>query len=313
MQVKPMVFVGVLAAASAAGLAVALLLPSAASPQPAHLAPSARARVTQTSARRQAPAASARARLGIISYNLPLFEQQTGIHPSLSAVYIDWGTPFPADKVLSFHRLGVTTLIVLEPRDVGPRSIAAGKEDAYLAGFAAAERKLGMPILLSFAPEANGIWYSWGKGHISPVLYKEMYRHVHYILLKDGAKHITWLWQVDRSSATTERLSSLWPGRSYVNDIGFDGQLQSPSATYASVFGPTFAQVRAFTRTPVMLSEVGVAKGPSRARQITALFSAARKANLSALNFFDVGTWNFDQDRAALRAIRTAIRTAAKP
>ncbi len=302
---KPVTIVAAVVAASATGLAIALLLPPATSPQPA---PADRSHVTQTTAHRQAPAASARTRLGVISYNLPLFEESTEIHPSLTAVYIDWGTPFPAAKVLSFHKLGVATLIVLEPRDISPGKIAAGKKRAYLAHFAAAEKKLGLPIYLSFAPEANGIWYTWGKGHISAALYKAMYRRVHSVLLKDGAKHITWLWQVDRSSTATEPLSLLWPGRAYVNAVGLDGQLASATSTFAKVFGPTFAQVRAFTKVPVMLSEVGVGKGPSRGRQITALFAAGRKSHLSAVNLFDVGTWNFDKDKAALKAIQAASK-----
>lgn len=268
--------------------------------------------VTRAVTRPKAPvspfAATNRVRLGIISYNLPLFEQKTGIRPVLTAKYTNWGTPFPTAEVLADHRLGATTLIVLEPRPIGPRRLTAGRGDGYLARWAAAERKLGLPILLSFAPEANGIWYPWGKGHISSALYVKMYHHVHNVLLRDGVRHVTWLWQVDRISAKTERLSLLWPGRAYVNVVGLDGQLASGTSTFDEVFGPTLAQVRAFTRAPVMLSEVGVGKGPARARQITSLFGIARREHLTALNFFDVKTWNFDNDPAALRALRAAAR-----
>src|SRR5258708_18987834 len=94
-------------------------------------------------------AAASRVRLGIISDNLLLFEQQTKIRPVLSATYMDWGVPFPAAKVSANHALGATTLIVLEPRNLSPQRIAAGRDNAYLASFATAERKLGLPIILS--------------------------------------------------------------------------------------------------------------------------------------------------------------------
>lgn len=292
---------------TAAGLSTAMVL-RADRPSPA----TANAHVIQTTERpkthltRQATAS--RVRLGVISYDLPLFVRRTGIHPALTATYMGWGLPFPAAQVRANHRLGATTLIVLEPESVNPTSIADGRDDAYLASWATAERKLGLPVVLAFAPEANGYWYPWGEGHISAALYKRMYRKVHNALLQDGVRQITWLWQVDRISRKTERLSLLWPGRAYVDEIGLDGQLTKRTSTFYTCFGATFSQIRRITRAPVMLSELSVAKGPARPRQISMLFSVARKEHITALNFFDVKTWSFDHDRAALRALRTAMR-----
>lgn len=254
----------------------------------------------------QATATTNHVRIGIISYNLPLFVRRTKIHPALTATYVNWGVPFPAARVRANHALGATTLIVLEPRGIGPRRVIAGKGDGYLKRFAEAERRLGLPIILSFAPEANGIWYSWGKGHIRAALYTKMYRYVRYILLRDGLRHTTWLWQVDRTSRATEPLKLLWPGRSYVNEIGLDGQLAGARSSFYSVFGSTLAQVRGFTNVPVMLSEVGVQRGRSRAAKVTGLISAARRVHVTALNFFDVGAWNFDADPSTLAVIRKA-------
>ena len=248
-----------------------------------------------------------KAKLGIISYNLPVFEQQTKIIPAITAKYYDWGTPFPTADVVSNHSEGVETLIVLEPQKQSAQSIISGKHDAYLAQFAAADKKLGLPITLSFAPEANGDWYPWGFGQIKPAAYKKMYQHVHNVLIRDGAKKVTWLWQVDRIWHTTEPLNLLWPGKSYVNEIGFDGQLTKLSATLYSLFGPTIKQVRSFTKTtPLMLSEVAIEKSPSRPKRVTALFAAANKEKLRAVVFFDVGIWDFDTDKATLAAIRKA-------
>jgi len=257
------------------------------------------------------PSAASRLRVGVISYNLPLFDMHTKIHPTLTATYINWGVPFPAAKVAANHVVGATTLIVLEPRTVSPRQIIAGKANAYLSQFAGAERKLNVPVILSFAPEANGIWYTWGKGHTSPALYRKMYRYVHFVMLRDGARHITWLWQVDRTSRATEPLKVLWPGRNYVNAIGFDGQLTGASSSFYTVFGPTLAEVRRFTTVPVMLSEVGVQPGRSRPGKVAGLVTAAHKVHLTALNFFDVGTWNFDNDPATLAAVRKAAQQNA--
>lgn len=245
-------------------------------------------------------------RLGITAYDLPGFERRTSIIPAITAKYYDWGTPFPSSEVLADHGAGTTTLVVLEPRDRNLKRLAAGKYDAYLKEWANADRELGLPIILSFAPEANGDWYPWGKGHIAPALYRKIFQHVHNVLVKDGARHVTWLWQVDRSSSHTEPLSLIWPGRAFVNAIGLDGQLNSGRATFTTVFGSTLKEVRAFTKVPVMLSEVGIVPSPSRPKQVTALFGAAHKAPLSALVFFDVSRWTFDTDKATISSIRSA-------
>jgi beta-mannanase len=252
------------------------------------------------------PSATKNVSLGIISYNLPIFEQKTKIFPSITAKYFGWGTPFPTADVLANHASGTEMLIVLEPTKQNLGKLASGKFDSYLKKWATAEKALGLPIILSFAPEANGNWYPWGKGHISAALYKRIFQHVHNVLLKDGAKHITWMWQVDRSSRNTEALSAIWPGRSFVNVIGLDGQLGSNTATFNSVFGATFSQIRKFTTVPVILSEVGVKASTNRPKQIKDLFATAHKVPLAALVFFDVGIWNFDTDTATLKAIRAA-------
>ena len=114
------------------------------------------------------------------------------------------------------------------------------------------------------------------------------------------------MWQVDRSSKATEPLSAIFPGSSYVNAIGFDGQLGSKTATFNSVFGSTYAEVRKFTKAPVWLAEVGIKRSASRPSQVKALFASARKAPLAAVVFFDVGSWNFDTDAATLKAIKAA-------
>ncbi|HET7017903.1 MAG TPA: glycosyl hydrolase [Streptosporangiaceae bacterium] len=292
--------------AAAASFAAVVLIRSVGSSAPQAKAP-VLPRATSVALQLNPPnAARKNVSLGIISYNLPIFEQKTKIFPAITAKYFSWGDPFPTAQILANHASGTETLIVLEPQKQNLRKLASGKFDPYLKKWAAAEKALGLPIILSFAPEANGDWYPWGKGHVSAALYKKLFRHVHNVVLKAGAKHITWLWQVDRSSKNTEALSAIWPGRSYVNVIGLDGQLGSRTATFNSVFGATYSQIRKFTRVPVMLSEVGIKTSANRPKQLTALFASAHKAPLAALVFFDVGVWNFDADKATLKALRAA-------
>ncbi len=249
--------------------------------------------------------------LGVVSYNLPQFERQTGIYPSMTVKYIQWGSPFPAKTILQDRGLGVDTLIVLEPRPASPQDIAEGKDDSFLAGWAAADRRLNLPITLSFAPEANGSWYPWGTGHITAATYRGMWRHVHDVLLRDGARKITWMWQINVIWPRSEPISWLWPGSSYVDEVGIDGHLGYARDLFRSAFSRTVAMSRAVARKPVLISEVSVAREANRPRQITGLFAGACADRLAGLVWFDVkhpGRANFqlEGDPAALAAFRAA-------
>jgi hypothetical protein len=249
--------------------------------------------------------------VGVVSYNLPQFEKAAGIYPSITVKYIQWGSPFPAAEVRDNHGLGITMILVLEPSNTSLVGVADGADDAYLRSWGRADRELGLPVILSFAPEANGSWYQWGAGHITPKLYQEMWRRVHGELTVAGARQITWLWQVSAAWATSEPLSLLWPGNRYVTEAGIDGQLGNSAATFSSVFSQTVTQIRDITRKPIMLSEVAVNKSPARSAQITSLFSGARGDDLSALVLFDVHPrWQFDDDPAALEAFRKGAEAA---
>ncbi len=171
-----------------------------------------------------------------------------------------------------------------------------------------ADSELELPVTLSFAPEANGSWYRWGASRISPALYRNMWHRVHDVILRAGARRITWLWQVNSVWPGSETLRYLWPGSADIDEVGIDGQLSSPQSTFASVFDQTVTQLRDITRDPVMISEVAVGNDPARPAQITDLFMGARQAHLAALVFFDAhSAWQFDHDPEALRAFRAGV------
>lgn len=254
------------------------------------------------------PAASCKGqKVGVASNNLAMFEAATQIYPSVSAKYFRWGSPFPVVLAQESHVLGAKLQIVLEPRNVSLQKIADGGYDSYLARWAAADRISGLPVILSFAPEANGKWYSWGKGHVSPAVYRAAWRHVHHVLYRDGARKITWMWQVNVSFPAAEPLRELWPGASYVNEVGIDGHLRSGN-TFDSVFLPTIRQLRAITSKPVVIAELADNRGKYRVRQVNELFSALCTQRLARFVWFDVDVkgdhLELEGDAAAIAAFR---------
>lgn len=252
--------------------------------------------------------------LGVVTTDLPAFDHTTRTRPDLAVRYYDWGNSFPAATIADDARHGAELLIVLEPHHVSLRGVADGTEDGFLAQWAAADRQLGLPVMLSFAPEANGDWYEWGAGHITPALYKAMWRHVHDTLLRDGARHVTWLWQVSVPFRGSEPIQSLWPGPKYANMAGIDGQLTTPGDTFSSMFGVTIGQAQAITGEPVMISEVAVNRGRARPQQITGLFNGVKHDGLAGLVWFDLNhggitDYRLAKDPAALTAYRKAAKS----
>lgn len=243
--------------------------------------------------------------VGIVTNSLKNFQKATAAYPTLSVHYLSWGTPFPSATILGDRRLGATTLLVLEPQRVSLSGIAAGQEDAYLKSFASAERNLGLPILISYAPEANGSWYQWGAHHISPALYIEMWRRVHDVIQENGGTKITWLWQMNVPWPHSEPMKLLWPGSRYVDEVGVDGQMTSPGETFSSAFGPSLTEIRSITNDPILISEVSVKVGPEMPRQMDSLFNGVCHEHLEGVILFDVHKeWQFDNNAPAVAAFK---------
>lgn len=267
-----------------------------------------------SSSSQSAPTTTTGARLkqvGVVTNSLKDFQKATSAYPTMTVHYLWWGSPFPSATVFGDRRLGATTLLVLEPERVSLSSIAAGREDAYLKKFAKAERNLGLPILLSFGPEANGSWYPWGAHHVTPHLYIAMWRQVHDVIQADGGTKITWLWQMNTPWPQSEPMSLLWPGGKYVNEVGIDGQMTKTGATFSSVFDTSLTQMRSITSEPILISEVSVKVGTNTPKEIESLFDGACREHLNGVIIFDVhAEWQFDHDKQAVAAFRRAATTA---
>jgi hypothetical protein len=78
------------------------------------------------------------------------------------------------------------------------------------------------------------------------------------------------------------------------------------------VFGETIAQVRAFTRKPVLLSEAGVGPRAGQPAKIQNLFAGMRQYQTLGLVWFDIAQhqgiyhqdWRIEDSRAATATFR---------
>ncbi len=162
------------------------------------------------------------------------FQQATGVQPDIVEHYARTGTAFSAS-----FAAGAIPLIQLMPYDVSLASIANGDEDDWLRSYARAVAGYQRPVILGFAPEMNGSWYTWGDTHVSPAGYIAAWRHVVTVFRGQGALNVTWLWTVNvaiiaSGSSPSNGVGAAtpwWPGAAWVDWAGVDGYFYRSSET----------------------------------------------------------------------------------
>ena len=251
------------------------------------------------------------------------FARAAGRHPNLVGYYSGWNVPFARSFADTAHRHGAVTILQMDPTYASISAIARGGYDDYLRAFAAGVRDFGHPVVIGFGHEMNADWYSWGYGHVPAPTFVAAWRHIVSLFRSQDAHNVTWLWTINQNLSTTGPIASWWPGAQYVTWVGIDGYYYRPSSTFATVFGETIAQVRAFTRKPVLLSEAGVGPLAGQSVKIQNLFAGMRQYQTLGLVWFDIAQhqgiyhqdWRIEDSRSATAAFRrgASLLTLARP
>jgi len=243
------------------------------------------------------------------------FSHTVGRKPNIVLDYSGWLEPFDSDFAREALTYGSTPLIQIDPTNVDLTSIADGAFDGYLIAYAHAVRAFGHPVILGFAHEMNGPWYSWGKGHTPPSIWIDAWRHVVRTFRSAGATNVIWMWTVNRVVGDIGPVGTWWPGAAYVDLIGIDGYYYSAVSTFGRIYGETIAEVRRLTRKPILLSEIGVGSHTGQAAEILGLFNGIEHYGLLGLVWFDVNQpggdyhqdWRLEGNRFATAAFRTGL------
>lgn len=244
------------------------------------------------------------------------FASQIGRGPNIVLYYSTISTPFQAALAEGALKNGAVPLVQLNPDRVSLQEVAAGREDDYLRSFAEEVRSFGQHVIIGFASEPDGTWYRWGYTHTSPSTWIAAWRHVVTVFRHAGANNVTWLWTVNAELGNpTGPLRDWWPGSQYVTWVGIDGYYFQSNATFASVFGSTLRDIRAFTNVPILISEtaIGPVAGPSK---IAGLVAGIRANHLLGFVWFDQAQhdgiyhqdWRLEDNPAALAAFRSALK-----
>jgi hypothetical protein len=211
------------------------------------------------------------------------------VTPNVVTYYSGWLEPFKTSFAKAAAEHGAAPLVQIDPTNISLAAIAVGQYDSYLTTFAEAVRAYRHPVILSFGHEMNGGWYSWGYRQTSPAVFVAAWRHIVTLFRARGARNVTWLWAINiiHGQHKVPSPGPWWPGGSYVTWVGIDGYYYNSSTTFATLFGPTIAAVRAFTREPILIAETAVAPAAGQPAKIADLFAGVRLYGLLGFVWFD--------------------------
>jgi Glycosyl hydrolase family 26 len=251
--------------------------------------------------------------LGVAGETVPAFEKTTGAKVSLSMHYVSMANPVSPGLGgwLKHEAAGAETVIEIEPFHRTLAQIAAGDTDSWLRALQHQLKLTGKQVVVSFAPEPNGNWNSWGD---QPVLFKRAWRHVRSVM---GTKGVTWLWQM---SSSPHHMFAFWPGASQVDWVGLDGYFETPGTTFYSLFGRSVADLHGFTTKKILLAETAAGPGTGHmGKDIRLLFAGIQNEHLLGVVWFDIAQhathrqdWRLEDkgNSAALKVFRQAIASS---
>jgi hypothetical protein len=246
------------------------------------------------------------------------------VYVSFASAHFDAGL---ADQIWRRGAVPMVTWLPVRDGSHGPdqpeftlRQLRAGAHDGYIRTWAAGAAAWGHPLLLRFAPEMNEPGNAWSanvNGN-SARDFRLAWRRVHDLFAQVGASNVAWVWSPNVLTPGSPPLASLYPGDRYVDWIGIDGynwgtsQRRSHWQSFAQVFGPTLQAVRALTKKPLMLTEIGSSEsGGSKAAWIRDFFVQLRRnPDILAFVWFDFDKetdWRVDSSATSRAAFTIGV------
>ena len=205
------------------------------------------------------------------------FAKQAGRAPAMVSSYKRWRSPpFVSAELGAVWRRGAVPLVSWEPWTLAGqgfplKAIADGHYDGYVRRAAKSAAAWGRPILLRFAHEMNGTWYSWGRGSAghTPGIYKAAWRHLVGIFRAAGADNVQWVWTPNVDGGGKYPFRSYFPGNRWVNWVGLDGfnwARRGEWESFTDLFASSYDTLGQITSRPVMIAETGSSQTEATSR-----------------------------------------------
>ena len=240
------------------------------------------------------------------------FATQVGAVPAVWSLWSTWGASdrlFPDTGFLDhLHAGGTVPMVIWQPQDpLHPdspkyryRAITAGHFDAYIRTWARAAKDWGHPLLLRFAHEMDGYWFSWGIGWFNntPATFIAAWRHIWNIFRGPGgvgATNVKFVWSPNAAAP------KLYPGAKYVDDIGlslFNWGSPRPWRTMADLYAAKMKGFRKMnTGKPFIVAETGSSTlGGNKVKWIAKGYPAVYAAypEIKAIMYFNINATLID-------------------
>lgn len=303
-----------------------------------------------TKTRLSAPAMSTGVALGAYASGFPgsgtqlaQFEAQAGNRVAVSSSFRGWGDLFPDSAQLPDSDSGHTLLVAW---DLGASAatrfttFTARKHDAYLAQEAAVAKAYGKALYIRPWAEMNGDWSAFqptpsgdrpAGGTAAEFI--AAWRYLITFFRSHGATNVRWVFNPTTDTyAGTTPITTIWPGKSYVDVLGLDGYNWGTGGvfiwrSFRSIYATQYARIAALDPSlPVWICETGskeptaddgapVDPAHSKADWYRGMISWLTGTRVRAVVLFDAHKerdWRVASDPAAVQVVRGFAATAQK-
>jgi hypothetical protein len=245
-------------------------------------------------------------RAGDAASAVTTFEQLVDKPLAFTIIGDNWvdGIVFPRRALQEITNHGKIPVVHVKPwsvkqRESGPdrlydlARIIDGAFDVELQEYAKAAKAFRHPIVLDFAPEANGNWYPWSgyflgggqtRGYGDPALadgperFRDAYRKLVTLFRAEGAANVTFVYHVsssDKPQQAWNTMAAYYPGDEFVDWLAvsvYSTQLPGDFwEEFTDVMDHAYGELAAVSATkPIAVLEYGIIEDP---------FTALRKAD----------------------------------
>ena len=266
--------------------------------------------------------------------DLAAFERRLGRRFGVINYYYGWNTPLSEllNATVPERRLMVSWI----PTAAAVREMHTGSQDSYIAHFARAVKQYDHVVYLRFAPEMNGEWNAYcaaAPDGPSAEVFQLAWHRVVGIFRAVHAHNAKFVWcpnEVDEPDLAGNRMEDYWPGRHWVDILGFDGYNWSVGAPrrgsgawrgFDEICAGPYARVgRLAHDLPIWVCETGCTEavvgdppGVSKGRWLLDLWSSERWPRLAAVVYFSADdpalerNWSIDTSPAAVAGWRRGV------
>ena len=269
-------------------------------------------------------AAPATIRLGVFNQGAPAgaeanarYTEMVGRQPDIVLSYHYFEDAImTSSEMATLRATGQTPMVTWEPYDVWLPDIANGDYDAYLRRSARIAAAWGGEMMIRFAHEMNGDWYSWTG---MPLSYVYAWRHIVSIFREMGATNVSWVWSpnVDRIGAFP--FSDFFPGDAWVDYVALDGYNWGDTkgnhwSSLEDVFSASYEKITEISTKPVIIAEISSSTtGGDKAAWIrngfmtTIPFVFPRVVGVVWFNLNKEDQWRVDTSEESLNAYREVV------